>query len=82
MKMEYAKNTGRGMQTAFPSTLTERRRRAAAAAERAYFGSVKRCANYWQGCFTCNQYLPETVFFCLRANMAVYGVDVPLPGKA
>ena len=34
------------------------------------------CADWWRGCFTCPEYMPERVRFCRKWNREVYGVDV------
>lgn len=39
-------------------------------------GYSKWCADWWQGCFACPDFMPEKVRFCRRWNRAAHGVDV------
>lgn len=34
------------------------------------------CPRYWRGCFSCPDFMLTEVFFCRRANVARYGVEV------
>lgn len=36
----------------------------------------ENCPNYWRGCFSCPEFMRTEIFFCRKANMVRYGVEV------